>query len=224
MEAVSHKDTERCIRNGKICSKNRHAKTKRLQTSVSMPLRDSTMAYVKHARLMPIQIWQNWPQITFGRCVLDKRAPTTIVNSFGPIASDDECDGSDSDVDKTTSSLRQDIERARNQRKAKMPKFVRPSKQTKRTKTREDVYKRLGVHNPERVAAVVDKIMAGELEVPAPEDGITKGKILNLLDSGSSIQVVDAAVFHRCQIQHAPEGLPRLHCRLRREDSRPWNR
>ena len=53
------------------------------------------------------------------------------------------------------------------------------------------------MNNPEHVAAFVCQIVSGQLQVPEPEDGIRKGKILNLLDSGSSIHAASHAKHYK---------------------------
>ena len=180
---------------GSICSKKKRAKKKDKGRIHSVVAADQTGTShdrcddhrcQSHADSDLAQLTTPRP---FGWAVFDRRATTQTSNAFSPIAGDnnDDDDDSDADVAKTISTLRQDIEQSRRQTKQKLPKFRRPTKQTQPTKTRRNVYAELGVQNPERVAAVVQKIVDGQLEVPAPEDGITKGKMLNRLDSGSSI-------------------------------------
>ena len=120
----------------------------------------------------------------FGWAVL-RREPVHAVQGgkFNALTNHDDED-SDCDIDSTINSLKQELDTNPLPKKTKMPKLTRPSQQQRRDAKELE---KIGVSNPRRVAAVLDQIRKGELQVPLPDDGTTLGKVLSLVDSGSSI-------------------------------------
>ena len=120
----------------------------------------------------------------FGWAVLRRQPVHAIQGGKFNALVDPANDNSDCDINSTIPSLKDEITPTTTPQRTKMQRVVRLSKQARRQQHELEL---LGVNNPQRVAAVLDQIRKGELQVPLPKHGTTLGKMLSRVASGSSI-------------------------------------